>query len=145
MLIAPRIALAAAIVAILNPTQIVMSGLFYADTPFTTFVALSFLAALKWADAPTFRNSALLGIALGLAALVRAIIVPWAFFALALLTIFGLVRRAGIRRTASLALALVVLGGCVGTIMFKNYRHYGVPGISPQSGIYLALWIVPLA
>jgi len=143
--LAPRIALAAAIVAILNPTQIVMSGLFYADTPFTTFVALSFLAALKWADAPNLRNSALLGVSLGIAALIRAIIVPWAFFALALLAIYALIRRASMRRVASLALALVVLGGCVGTILFKNYRHYGTPGISPQSGIYLALWIVPFA
>jgi 4-amino-4-deoxy-L-arabinose transferase-like glycosyltransferase len=143
--IVPRIALAAAIFAIINPTQIVMSGLFYADTPFTTFVALAFLGALMWADAPTLRNSALLGASLGLAALIRAIIVPWAFFALVLLAIYGLARRYGVKPIASLALALVLFSGCVGAILFKNYRLYGTAGLTPQAGIHLALWVVPLA
>lgn len=42
-----RVAVAASLVAVVNPTQIVLSGLFYTDTPFVFFVALSFLIDRK--------------------------------------------------------------------------------------------------
>ena len=69
--IEPRFALAAAIAAVINPTQIVMSGLVYPDTTFVFFVALSFYGTVRWLRMPSPGNAALIAIALGCAALVR--------------------------------------------------------------------------
>lgn len=143
--ISTRIAFAASVFAILNPTMIVMSGLFYADTPFTFFVALSFLYMLQWLDQPSMKNSFILGASLAFAALVRVVITPWAFAAIGLLAILGLVQRHTWKRTTTLFLALAVLCGGVGLVLAKNKRLYDTIGISPQGGIHLALWIVPLA
>lgn len=143
--ISARVAVAAAVVAILNPTQIVLSGLFYTDTPFIFFVALSFLAMCRWIEIPSWQNAALLGLFLGCAALIRAIIVPWSFVALALLTCYVLYRRLMLRKAATIAAAFVSLTVCIGVIVAKNVAVFGVAGLTPQSGIHLALWVVPLA
>lgn len=91
--ISARVAVAAALVAVINPTQVVLSGLFYTDTPFIFFVAVSFWAAFCWAENPSWRTALLLGLFLGCAALIRAIIVPWSFFALASLGTYALFRK----------------------------------------------------
>jgi len=143
--ISARVAVAAAIVAIVNPTQIVLSGLFYTDTPFIFFVALSFLMILKWAEQPTWRNASLLGLTLGCAALVRALIVPWAFWAVVLLGGYALFRKITLPKAATIAGALMALTACVGVIVAKNIAVFGTAGLTPQSGIHLALWVVPLA
>ena len=57
---------AAAIAAIVNPTQIVMSGLIYPDTPFVFFVALSFYGAIRWLQLPSTQNATLIAIGLSL-------------------------------------------------------------------------------
>lgn len=143
--LSPRIATAAAFVAILNPTQIVLCGLFYTDTPFVFFVALAFLAAFRWIEKPSWKNGFLLGLALGCAALIRAIIVPWAFFALALLAGYLFWKKLTPRRIATVTAAFIALSACVGVIVAKNVAVFGTAGLTPQGGIHLALWVVPLA
>ncbi len=140
-----RIATAAALVAILNPTQIVLSGLFYTDTPFVFFVALAFSAAFRWIEKPSWQNGFLLGLALGCAALIRAIIVPWAFFALALLAAHVLLKKFAPRKIATIVAAFITLSACIGVIVVKNVAVFGTAGLTPQGGIHLALWVVPLA
>lgn len=142
--LSPRIARAAAIVAIVNPTQIVLSGLFYTDTPFVFFVAASFWMAFQWAEKPSWRTSCLLGLTLGCAGLVRALIVPWAFFALALLAAYALWKKSELRRLATIAGAAIALSACTGITIAKNAAVFGHPGLTPQGGIHLALWVVPL-
>jgi len=143
--ISHRVALAASLVAVINPTQIILSGLFYTDTPFVFFVALSFWAALRWGEKPSWQRALLLGLALGCAALIRAIIIPWAFFALILLGGYLLFRTQAVRKLATIAAAFVALTACIGIIVTKNINVFGAAGLTPQSGVYLALWIVPLA
>lgn len=143
--LSPRIATAAAFVAILNPTQIVLSGLFYTDTPFVFFVAVSFWAMFRWLEAPSWQRALLLGLALGCAALIRAIIVPWAFFALALLAAYVLWRKFAPRKLATIVATFIALSTCVGVIVAKNIAVFGTAGLTPQGGIHLALWVVPLA
>lgn len=140
-----RIATAAALVAIFNPTQIILSGLFYTDTPFVLFVALSFLATLRWNEKPSWQRALLLGLALGCAALIRAIIVPWAFFALTLLAAYVLWRKLAPRKIATIVSAFIALSACIGVIVAKNIAVFGTAGLTPQGGIHLALWVVPLA
>jgi 4-amino-4-deoxy-L-arabinose transferase-like glycosyltransferase len=143
--ISARVALAAALCAILNPTQVVLSGLFYTDTPFIFFVAMSFLATFRWFETPSWRNAALLGLFLGCAALIRAVIVPWSFFALILLSAYALFQKLALRRAGTIAATFVALTACVGVIVAKNVAVFGTPGLTPQGGIHLALWVVPLA
>ncbi len=140
-----RVAVAAALVAILNPTQIILSGLFYTDTPFVFFVALAFWAMFRWIEIPSWRNALLFGLFLGCAALIRAIIVPWAFFAVALLGGYMLFRKLAIQKVATIVAAFVALTTCVGIIVAKNVALFGTAGLTPQGGIHLALWVVPLA
>ncbi len=143
--ISARVAVAAALVAVINPTQVVLSGLFYTDTPFIFFVAVSFWAAFCWAENPSWRTALLLGLFLGCAALIRAIIVPWSFFALASLGTYALFRKLALQEIATIAAAFVALTACVGTIVAKNVAVFGTAGLTPQGGIHLALWVVPLA
>ena len=48
-----RYALPASIAAVINPTQIVMSGLVYPDTVFIFFVALFILGSVRWMKSPS--------------------------------------------------------------------------------------------
>lgn len=143
--LSPRIAIASAVVAILNPTQIVLSGLFYTDIPFVFFVALAFGATLRWLETPSFCNAIFLGLALGCAALIRAIIVPWAFFALTLLAVYVIWKKLQPRKIATITAGFVALTACVAIIVAKNIAVFGTAGLTPQGGIHLALWVVPLA
>jgi 4-amino-4-deoxy-L-arabinose transferase-like glycosyltransferase len=140
-----RLALPSAIAAIFNPTQIVLSGLIYTDTPFTFFVALSFSCAACWVSAPRWRNAILLGFAFGCAALIRVSIAPWAFCAIGLLVASALWRRMPLRQFSNLSIAAVILCVSLGTIAVRNFNQYGTFALTPQGGDYLALWIVPLA
>lgn len=140
-----RIARASAAFAAINPTQIVLSGLFYSDTPFVFFVALSFYFAFRFAKNPSWQTAAALGLSLGCAGLIRAIIVPWAFVALAMIPIYFAWNRIPARKFAAIAGGLISLSLCVGVIFAKNYLQYGRIGLTAQGGIHLALWVVPLA
>src|SRR5664279_1127336 len=69
--IEPRYSIPATIAAIVNPTQIVMSGLIYPDTPFVFFVTLSLFGAVQWFQSQTIRNTALIAVGLCCAAMIR--------------------------------------------------------------------------
>jgi 4-amino-4-deoxy-L-arabinose transferase-like glycosyltransferase len=140
-----RLALPSAIVATLNPTQIVLSGLIYTDTPFTFFVALAFFCAVCWVRAPAWRNAIWLGCALGCAALIRVSIAPWGFCAIGLLVAFARWRRIPFRQLSNLSIAAAILCLSLGTIAVRNFNQYSAFALTPQGGDYLALWIVPLA
>lgn len=141
----PRFAIPAALAAAVNPTQIVMAGLVYSDTPFIFFTALSLLASLRWLKSPSLANAGLLGVGLGVAALFRILIVPWAALAIAFLGLLTLYRdRWQIRRAAHLAVPTLIVALCIGPIIARNYFQYGAVALTPQGGMHLTRWIVPL-
>lgn len=144
-LLSPRFAWPAAIFAIFNPTQIVLSGLFYTDTPFTFFVTLSLYLAATWIIRPSLPAGTLLGCALGLAALIRVSIAPWAFFAAGLLAGYSLWRWRSLKLLAGPAITIFIFLASLTTIAVRNFDQYGTYELSPQGGDYLAIWIVPLA
>ena len=80
-----RIAVPAAIAEVFNPTQIVLSGLILTDTPFLFSVALFLLAGTRWLRTPGWRWAIVAGAAMGAAAMIRVVVVPWAIFALSFL------------------------------------------------------------
>jgi len=140
-----RIAIPSAIVAVLNPTQIVLSGLIYNDTSFTFFVTLTLFFAIRWATKPSWLNGIGLGCALGCAALIRVSIAPWGFFAIGLLACYDAYRRAAFPNYLKLLMAAAILSLSLGIIAARNVAQFGTPTLTPQGGDYLALWIFPLA
>jgi hypothetical protein len=140
-----RFSIPAAIAAAINPTQIVMAGLVYSDTPFVALVALSILASLRWLQAPSAGNAMLIGIGLGAAALFRVLIVPWGFASIAFLALVALARRQfRPHHAAQLAGAAIILALSVAPIVLRNHAQYGALALTPQGGMHLTRWVVPL-
>ncbi len=141
----PRYAVPAAVAAIINPTQIVLSGLAYNDTPFIFFVALFLLASERWLRDSSWRWAGILGLGLGAAALVRIFVAPWiAVSLLFLLLICVITRRVTMRLVGQLASAAAIGGLCVSLVAWRNHNQFGTWSLTPQSGMHIALWIVPL-
>jgi len=140
-----RFAIPAAVAAAINPTQIVMAGLAYSDTPFVAFVALSILASLRWLAMPSGKNAILIGIGLGAAALFRVLILPWGVVSIAFLGIVALLRgNFRLRQAMQLAIAAIILALSVAPVVLRNYTQYGALALTPQNGMHLTRWVVPL-
>jgi len=141
-----RFAAPAALAAVFNPTQIVMSGLALADTPFLFLCTLFLLAAVCFLRDPTWRWAATIGLALGAATMTRSLAAPFA----AILLIFLLI--AGTRQKkmpigylfAKLSATAAVFLLCLAPLLWRNVSQFGAWSLTPQGGVHLALWIVPL-
>ena len=141
----PRFAVPAGIAAALNPTQIVLAGIVYTDTPFLFLCAVSLLASMHWLRAPSWRSSWLIGISIGTAAMIRVLIVPWAvFLGFFLLAVQLLFRRFQIRHLGQVALIGVITGAIVSPVLTRNVTQFGAWALTPQAGAYVAYWLVPL-
>lgn len=140
-----RLAWPAAIIAALNPTQIVLSGIIYTDTPYTFFVTLSLYLAQRWVRAPTLRRAVALGCAMAAGAMVRVTVAPWAFGAIILLGGYAALQHAPLRRYSTVAVSAAILGLSLGVISLRSYGQYSTFALTPQGGEHFALWIVPLA
>ena len=140
-----RLAWPAAMVAVLNPTQIVLSGIIYTDTPYTFFVTLSLYLAHRWMRAPDLPRAIALGGALAATVLVRVTVAPWAFGAIVLLGTYAALRHIPVRRASTIAVSAAILALSLGVISLRSYGQYGTFALTPQGGEHFALWIVPLA
>lgn len=144
-LVVPRAANWAAIAAVINPTQIVLSGLVYTDTPFLFLVALFLLAAVHWLQTPELRWAILIGIGIGAASLVRALAAPFAPPLLVYLLGISAVRgHFSLRILGHLAATCMIFLVCIGPVIYRNATVYGTWSLTPQAGVHLALWVVPL-
>jgi 4-amino-4-deoxy-L-arabinose transferase-like glycosyltransferase len=143
--ISARYALPAAIAAILNPTQIVVSGLVYHDTPFVFFVALFLLGSVLWLRKPSWPLALLIGAALGGGALFRILVGPWlAVHCILLLAGTLLLGRFRLRIAGQVAAIATIAALCMAPIVLRNGFHYGSWSLTPQGGTHLTTWIVPL-
>jgi 4-amino-4-deoxy-L-arabinose transferase-like glycosyltransferase len=141
----PSIATFAGIAAALNPTQIILSGLVLTDTLFLFFAALSLLATIRWLRTPTWAWAAGIGAATGAAAMVRALMVLWMAPLVALLIIVTLCRRQLTKRLfGQIAVIALLVSISVAPVLLRNVSSYGEWSLTPQGGIHLAYWIVPL-
>jgi 4-amino-4-deoxy-L-arabinose transferase-like glycosyltransferase len=138
-------AIPAAIAAAINPTQIVLSGLVYTDTPFLFCVALFLWSAANWLSNPSWRWSVTMALALSAAALIRVLIVPFVPVLLIFLAIVMLIRRgASMSRFAQLALVAVVFSSCLAPVSLRNANLHGFWALTAQSGMHMSRWVVPL-
>jgi 4-amino-4-deoxy-L-arabinose transferase-like glycosyltransferase len=140
-----RYAIPAAIFAILNPTQIVVSGLVYHDTPFLFFVTLFLLASVLWLRKPSWPLALLIGAALGGGALFRILVGPWLAVHCVLLLIGALVLGSlRLKTIGQIATVAAIASLCMAPIVLRNGLQYGAWSLTPQGGTHLAIWIVPL-
>jgi len=140
-----RIAKPAAILAAINPTQVVLAGLLYTDTLFLFFTILFLLGAIRWLRAPSWRFVMMIALALGGAALTRVLVVPWAVAMFAFMVLVRLVsRNLKTHHIAQIAVGGAVFGLCIGLVTLRNATLYGSWSLTAQSGVHLNLWIVPL-
>jgi 4-amino-4-deoxy-L-arabinose transferase-like glycosyltransferase len=138
-------ALPAGIAAALNPTQIVLAGLFYTDTFFLFFCAIALLTMARWMQRPSPRLALLAGATVGCAAMTRILVVPWALCALGLLLLVAVIRRRPFASSVrQLAAAAVVAGLLISPLLARNVIHYGAWSLTAQTGTHSAFWIVPL-
>jgi len=134
----------AGVAAALNPTQIVLSGIVLTDTPFLFFTALLLLGAVQWLRAPDWRWCVVIGFALGAATMTRALSAPFATVVL----LFLLVERT-MRRMLSRGIVVQLVGAgaifsiCIAPVLWRNVSQFGAWSVTPQSGVYLALWVAP--
>lgn len=139
-----RYALPAAAAAIVNPTQIVMSGLVYGDTPFVFFVAFFLYAALRWMRTPDWRWALALGAGIAAATLTRVYAAAWMpVLAAFLLIALALGRRLQLRHVGQLASAGLIVALCLAPVVWRNVSHYGAFALTPQGGEHLARHVVP--
>jgi hypothetical protein len=133
------------VAAALNPTQIVLAGLFYTDTFFLLFCAITLLAMARWMQHPSLRLALFAGAAVGCAAMTRILIVPWAVCALGLLLVVAIVRRRSFASSVQqLAAAAAVTSLLISPLLARNVIHYGAWSLTAQTGAHSAFWIVPL-
>jgi 4-amino-4-deoxy-L-arabinose transferase-like glycosyltransferase len=138
-------ALPAGVAAALNPTQIVLAGLFYTDTFFLFFCTIALLAMARWMQQPSLHMALLAGAAVGCAAMTRILIVPWALCALGLLLVVAVIRKQPFASSVrQLAAAAVVAGLLIAPLLARNVIHYGAWSLTAQTGAHSAFWIVPL-
>ncbi len=140
-----RAAKPALVAATINPTQIVFAGMVYSDTPFAFFVALFLYGAVQWLSSASWRAALIIGLGLGGGILFRSLLAPWALPMLAYMAAVALIRgRLHRPQWGQLAAILLVFSACTGMIFARHAAQFGVWSLTPQTGMHLARWIVPL-
>jgi 4-amino-4-deoxy-L-arabinose transferase-like glycosyltransferase len=131
--------------SVFNPTQIILSGIFFTDTPFLFFASLSLLGSLRWLRSPSRNAAALIAAGTCGAFFIRVLIAPWMLVIFLFLAAAGLLRG---RRSAKDFMRLCGVGAlmafCVGAVVARNVAQFGAFSLTPQGGYHLALWVVPL-
>ncbi|NMM45604.1 hypothetical protein HH303_14000 [Rhodospirillaceae bacterium KN72] len=144
----PRLFVPAALLAAVNPTQIVVAGLVYTDTPFLFFCCLGLVLFLEWQRTGALAMAVLSGLAWGGALMTRQFIQYWLF----LLPVLGMLAaassRPSVRDLFRRACHLAVMGGLIiafaAPIALRNMDQFGSPRLSAQSGSHFLFWVVPL-
>ena len=132
-----RVGIAAAALAAVYPGLVVLDGAVRSESLYVLLVALALLAAYRLVDAPTWRRAAILGAAIGLAALTRS-------EGVLLVVLLGLpaVWLARAERGERLRLAAVLAAGCALVVvpwLGRNWIAFDRPTpISTNTGGLLA-------
>jgi 4-amino-4-deoxy-L-arabinose transferase-like glycosyltransferase len=121
--------LAAAGLAAVYPLLVVSDGTLYSESLYVLTIALTLLAAYRFRDRPTWRRAALVGGAIGLAALTRAealLLFP--------LLVLPIVWPLGVARRRHAAAGLAALALVVSPWLVRNWVTFGRPILSDNLG-----------
>lgn len=136
----------AALLAALNPTQVVVAGMVYADTPFLFFIVAGFALCIGWLKEPSFRFALGMGVAWGLALMTRPFIQYWLYLLPAFLLILSLImhRSGSVRRIIHVTVMMVLVVAIAAPMILRNLERYDTVKLSAQSGAHLLYWVTPL-
>ena len=129
-----RVGLLAAAIAAVYPVYVAIDGSLMSEPPYALAVAVCLVLAFRAADEPTLRRAALLGVAIGVAALVRA-------EALGLLVVAAVpaVLAAPARRAARLVLIWVLALAVIAPWSIRNSTTFDRPMlVSSEDGPVIA-------
>ncbi len=141
----PRYATAAAVAAAINPTQIVIAGMVYPDTAFVFFVALWLFGALHWLRSPSWSSTFIIAAGLVGSAWCRILVAPFApMLVIFLVVVVAIAGRFQRHQLLQLGSAFVIFVLSIAPISMRNSAVYGSWALTPQGGIHLARWVVPL-
>lgn len=140
-----RLMAPAGFLAAINPTMIVMSGLLLTDCLFLFTCSLSILCLGNWMRSATVKSAVMLGMALGIAALTRIMIVPWAGVIFGFMMLVGVWMKSPLRKLFfQAAVAFVVFSLFIAPLLLRNIVKYDALALTPQTGAYVLYWLVPL-
>jgi 4-amino-4-deoxy-L-arabinose transferase-like glycosyltransferase len=143
--VSERFALPAGIAAAINPTQIVLNGLVYTDTPFLFFCAIMLLGSLRWLRSPSLGAAIVTGIGFGGAMLTRILILPWLPVLIVFLLAAVLLRRMFVRQHVWHAAVIGAIGlVCLAPVILRNVIEHNAFALTSQGGTHLTYWVVPL-
>lgn len=143
--VSDRFALPAGIASAINPTQIILTGLVYTDTPFLLFCAIMLFGTLRWLRAPSLGAALIIGLGFGGAMLTRILILPWLPMLILFMLMAVVFRRTFAMRHLGHAAAIAAIAGlCVAPILLRSLIEYRVLALTSQGGQHLAYWVVPL-
>lgn len=143
--VSERFALPAGIAAAINPTQIVLAGLVYTDTPFVLFCAVMLYGTLRWLRAPSLGAALMIGAGCGGAMLTRILMLPWLPVLILFMLAAVLLRRTfAMRHLGHAAMVAAIAGLCVAPILLRSLIEHRVLALTSQGGQHLAYWVVPL-
>ena len=143
-IVEPRLALAAGLIAALNPTQIVIAAMVITESLFIFFCALALWAAIAWLRRPGWAATLGLGVALGLGLLSRAMLLPWVAVLPVLLAAAALIAGRPPRSVAMPLAATALALALVAPVMLANRAEHGGFGLTSQGGVHSLLWVAPL-
>lgn len=143
--VSERFALPAGIAAAINPTQIILAGLVYTDTPFLFFCAIMLFGTLRWLRSPSLDAALIIGLGIGGATLTRILMLPWLPVLIVFLLAVLLFRRTFALRHLGHAAVIAAIGLlCISPIVLRSAIEHRAFALTPQGGVHLAFWVVPL-
>ena len=117
----------------------------YNDTLFLFFAAAFLAAGIAWLRKPSWPAALAIGVGLGLAALDRIVVAPWApVFGLMLLAIRFFIDRLRPVHFVQISVAGGLLCASISPMLIRNVTQYDAWSLTPQGGAHLALWVAPL-
>lgn len=143
-----KVFLAVCVLVVLNPTQIVVSGLYYTDTVFLFFATGALTVLASWLSRGGAETALAAGVFLGLALMTRPFLQYWLFILPVIMVgLRWLADREArfvfmVRDTAIVALTVLIIAS---PIMTRNHTAFGTVALHSQTGSHLLNWIVPTA
>lgn len=139
------IGLLCGILACLNLGMITYSQFILTDSLFLFVFMVSLILVFKIVDKGKWKHSVALGAAIGIASMIRPVVIYLPTLMMPLLLVFLILKRGAKPVMAALKVSLIAIMFLI-TIspwMMRNYIHYGHFAMMSQSGVHSLEYIVP--
>lgn len=136
------IAVATGMFLVIEPYGVLMSSLLYSETIFTFLFLAFFIFVIRYCEAQNIRNAVWMAMFLGLSILAKStvqylpFIVPFFMLYMARKNISGQVWK-------NVAAFILISLTLIGPWIYRNYREFGVVGMSAQPAFNLYVYLVP--